>query len=151
MYSSSLGSCSWGPFGRASVVCFWLVAASGLGASVLSIGFLFVLIPVGHISSVCVAPYGIALFSIGELLVIGVEFSCCFFMTALSILGVEILEIKVVRMSRLLGEVATKSYLLSDVYTLSGLFCVESDVRVITSIVGGLIISSSLMRMKGLF
>ena len=54
-------------------------------------------------------------------------------------------------MSGLLGEVTMKSYLLSDVYTLSGLFCVESDVNFINSIVGDLIIFASLMRIKDLF
>ena len=85
---------------------------------------------------------------IGELLVFGVAFSCCIFLTALSILGGEILELKVVGMCGLLGEVTMKLFLLSDVFTLGGLFCVEPDVRVLTSIVGELIIPSLLMRMR---
>ena len=92
-----------------------------------------------------------ALFSIGELLVIGVAFSCCIFLTALSIFGVETLEVKIVGISGLVDEVTIKSILLSDVYISSGLFRVESDVKVITSIVGDLMSSSSMLKTKDLF
>ena len=105
----------------------------------------------GAVCSMCVLPYGIALFSIEGLLVIGVGFSFRIFLTALSIFGVDIVEVKFVGMSGLLGEATMKSYLLSDVYTLMGLFCVESDVRVITSIVGDFVIYSSFIRMNDLF
>ena len=54
-------------------------------------------------------------------------------------------------MSALFGEVTMKSNLLSDLKISSGLLCVESDVRVITSTVGDLMISFSSMRTKDLF
>ena len=105
----------------------------------------------GGVSLIDVAPHGVALFSIGDLLVIVFALSSFIFLTALSIFGVEIFEVKFVVISGLFGEVTIKSNLLSDVYTVSGPLCVESDVRVITSIGDDLISFFSMMRMKDLF
>ena len=66
---------------------------------------MFILILMGDVSSICDIPCGMALFSIGELLVIGVAFRCCIFSTALSLFGVEILDVKFFGISGLLSEV----------------------------------------------
>ena len=63
------------------------------------------------------------MFSIGELLNVGVDFSLCIFWTALSIFGVDIVDTNFGGISGLFGDVTMKSYLLSDVNTFMGLLC----------------------------
>ena len=88
---------------------------------------------------------------IGDFVGISVALSVWMFFTALSIFEVESFEVKVSGISGLSGEVTIKTKLLSEVYTLSRLPWVESDVGVITSTVGDFVSSFSSMRMNDLF
>ena len=90
------------------------------------------------------------MFSIGELLNVGVDFSLCVFWTALSIFCVDIVDANFEGISGLFGDVTMKLFLFSDVNTFMGLFCVESD-SVMISTVGDFSNSFSSIFMKDLF